>query len=87
MNDSTNPDRVALPEEQVRALAEAISQRYDSFDADGSVRFGIEEAVYAVTELFQAWDPAFDATAFKHTCFGSPDPEEPSMGYRWGEDR
>jgi hypothetical protein len=51
------------------AIADAIRQRYQSFDAGGAVQFGIEEAVLAVSETLQALDPAFDATAFKHRCF------------------
>jgi hypothetical protein len=52
-----------------QAIADAISQRYRTFDPAGAVRFGIEEAVLAVTEILQALDPAFDATGFKHRCF------------------
>lgn len=70
---------------EVGELADAISARYTSFEPDGSVRFGIEETVYAIAEVL-GQDPTFDAVAFKHRCFSAAPPDEPSMGYVMGED-
>lgn len=70
---------------EVGQMADAISQRYTSFEPDGAVRFGVEETVYAIAEVL-GQDAAFDAVAFKHRCFSAAPPDEPSMGYQPGED-
>lgn len=51
-------------------IAAAINERYRTFDPDGSVRFGIEEAVYAICDAASEENPLFDATDFKSRCFG-----------------
>jgi hypothetical protein len=56
-----------------QAIADAINQRYQTFDPGGAVRFGVEEAVLAISEVLQALDPAFDPTQFKTACFGARD--------------
>lgn len=59
-----------MTKRELDGTADAISLRYQSFDPGGSVRFGIEEAVLTVSEVLSALDPAFDATDFRHRCFG-----------------
>jgi len=54
---------------EVREVADAINTRWRAFDPDGAVRFGIEEAAYAVAEVLSSRDASFDALDFKRRCF------------------
>ena len=53
------------------AMAEAINARWNAYDVDGSVRFGIEEATYGIADVMQADNALFDRTKFLSACFAT----------------
>jgi hypothetical protein len=46
------------------ALASALRERADRFDEDGAVRFGVESAAKAISDVFALDDPGFEPKPF-----------------------